>query len=111
VLYGHLFYPYFYLNDYLFYKLKKFILLREIQNSVKRGIFFLPWLKYIIPKASGYTGLKIACDSLHEYIREKIKDHEKKYIPGVPNDVMDSFIEQLRNTENPNSTFYGTLGG
>ncbi|CAL8071158.1 unnamed protein product [Orchesella dallaii] len=59
-------------------------MLEAVQYSVKSGLFFLYWLKNIIPEASGYNYLVKTTDDLHDYVEKLFDTHSETFIPGSP---------------------------
>lgn len=81
-----------------------------MQYTVKSGLNFLPFLKYIAPSASGYNALDQASRDIHNFIKGYIDQHKSTFVPGIERDVIDSYLKHLRAVTDPNSSFYGELG-
>lgn len=82
-----------------------------MQYTVKSGLNFLPFLKYIAPSASGYNALDKASQDIHDFLKGYINQHKETFVPGIERDVIDSYLEHLRTVRDPKSSFYGELGG
>ncbi|CAL8123396.1 unnamed protein product [Orchesella dallaii] len=82
-----------------------------MQQSIRRGFGFLPWIKYIAPELSGYNSYHKACNDLHSFISERFEEHKSQFTPGAPKDIIDAYIqEQLNKANDPSSSFYGFEG-
>ncbi len=66
----------------------------SLQYTMKTGLMFLPWLKYIAPGLSGYTALDNACRDAIKYIENEFMDHKKTFTAGVQRDLIDAYIEE-----------------
>lgn len=42
-------------------------------------IFFMPWLRFIMPKYTGYTGIRKSYEDLKAYILGAIKKHKRTF--------------------------------
>ncbi|CAL8123359.1 unnamed protein product [Orchesella dallaii] len=87
-----------------------FFMNSSMQNSVKSGLFFLSWLKTVAPEYSGYKYLVKTTDDMHDYVGKIFDKHRETFTPGSPRDVIDCYLEQLNNTTDPKSTFFGATG-
>ncbi|CAL8110152.1 unnamed protein product [Orchesella dallaii] len=74
----------------------------------KSGLMFAPWLRYIFPKA--YKTIKIAADGVMKYAREAVEDHYDSHQDGIIRDFIDEYIEEIKQTEDPSSSFYKSNG-
>ncbi len=64
------------------------------QHTMKTGLTFLPWLKYMAPGLSGYTAYKNACLDITKYIEAEFMDHKKTFSEGTHRDLIDAYIEE-----------------
>ncbi len=67
------------------------------QYTMKTGLTFLPWLKYVAPVFSGYTAFNNACLEVIKYIEQEFKDHKKSFLSGAQRDLIDAYIEESGN--------------
>lgn len=78
------------------------------------GIVFLPWLKYLVPKWSGYTDYIKATKAIHNVITKSIEKHQKERQEAgnaaSVDDLMDAYLEKVENCKDPGSIFYGENG-
>ncbi|CAL8123387.1 unnamed protein product [Orchesella dallaii] len=76
-------------------------MLEAVQYSVKSGLFFLSWLKNIVPEASGYNNLVKTTDDVHDYVQKLFDTHSETFTPGSPR------LEHLQIREiMPSTNFY-----
>ncbi|CAL8123353.1 unnamed protein product [Orchesella dallaii] len=82
-----------------------------VQQSIKNGFGFFPWIKYIAPELSGYNSYYKACNDLYAFITERFEEHKSQFTPDAPKDIIDAYIQELLNKANdPSSSFYGIEG-
>lgn len=67
---------------------------KTFQHTMKTGLTFLPWLKYVAPELSGYTAYSNACQDITEYIQKEFLDHKKSFLAGAHRDLIDAYIEE-----------------
>ncbi|KAF7987189.1 hypothetical protein HCN44_010857 [Aphidius gifuensis] len=63
-----------------------------------------PILKYIAPKASGYTKFMETHQQLWAFLNEELLDHKKTFDSDIPKDLMDAYLKILQ-TESSGETF------
>lgn len=82
-----------------------------LQYAVTTGLLFLPWLKYISPKLSGFNGVSQAGYELNSYVRKCFERHQLQYTEGyAPSTLLEAYLEKLSTETDPKSTFYGEEG-
>lgn len=66
-----------------------------------------PWLRFIAPEKTGYNLVNRLNVELRGLLMETINEHYKNYTDGREDDLIYSYITQMKK-ENANSTFTGT---
>ncbi|KAF3425765.1 hypothetical protein E2986_10751, partial [Frieseomelitta varia] len=61
-----------------------------------------PWIRYIAPELSGYNLLCTLNNELKDFLMKTIVEHKKNYKPGSEADVIDMFLNEMKNNENSN---------
>lgn len=62
----------------------------------------MPWLRYIMPKLSGYNDLMHALDQLWGFIGSEIDEHEANLVDGEdrqPRDLIEAFLMEIRDRD------------
>lgn len=72
-------------------------------------LLFAPWLKNIIPKASGYVAVRKVLDDNRLLFEKTVEDHKKTFQEDNLRDFMDVYIAEMRKTTDPSSMFYGDV--
>lgn len=67
-----------------------------------------PWLRYIMPEKTGYNMINQLNYELRDFFREKIRKHHEDWEPNRNDDLMYTYITQMKN-EGQDSTFTGNL--
>lgn len=70
-------------------------------------IVFLPWLRHIIPKLSGYQGIRDMREENAETFLGEVEKHKAAIKEENLNDFIDIYIAEMRKTTDPKSHFYG----
>ncbi|XP_034938135.1 probable cytochrome P450 303a1 [Chelonus insularis] len=84
-------------NDKQLNHLQKILttLLREV--DMIGGLFgHFPILRYIAPEASGYKKFIETHQELWAFLNEELIEHNKKFDPDVPKDLMDCYLKMLK---------------
>lgn len=84
----------------------------KFQRTAETGLFFLPWLKYISKKYSGYTDLENICGEIHGYIKDAIERERLTWERSKPpRHLIDCYLQVLDSMKDvQDSAFYGDLG-
>ncbi len=64
------------------------------QQTMRTGLAFFPWLKYVSSYYSGYTTYNNACLNIWKYIENEFMEHKKTFIAGAQRDLIDAYIEE-----------------
>jgi len=72
---------------------------------------FYPILIKVFPGLTGYTRVTAAERDLEKFIKDEYDCHKATLIPGEPRDLLDTMIEEISATADPNSSFYKEEGG
>ncbi|ODM87859.1 Methyl farnesoate epoxidase [Orchesella cincta] len=73
-------------------------------------LFFAPFLRHIAPSFFGWTEWKNAIDRLFELAGRTVEKHSQRLDPNNPQDFIDHYLVKIRETTDPNSTFYKEKG-
>ena len=85
--------------------IEKFYIMMARSNAVT-PLLMWPWLRYIIPKQSGYTNTKEATERVTELIEESYDWHLKTFDTNNMRDFTDIYInEMMIHKDDANSTF------
>lgn len=76
-------------------------------------LYFLPRLSKLLPnRITGIKKAQAAVDGLQTIIRSVIEEHRQRFVPGsIPNDYIDTYLQQIEDTDDPKSSFYKNEGG
>lgn len=70
----------------------------------------VPFLRFVIPKLSGYTDLMAILEKLWEFLGDEIIVHEKELPNNPPRDLIDTFLLKIiteeKNADNTTDTIY-----
>ncbi|ODM96155.1 Farnesoate epoxidase [Orchesella cincta] len=72
------------------------------------GLMFAPWLRHVYPKS--YQVVKNAADSVMKYARAAVSEHFDSYQDGITRDFIDEYIDEIKKTEEPSSSFHTNEG-
>ncbi|OAD53437.1 hypothetical protein WN48_09993, partial [Eufriesea mexicana] len=90
-------------------KLEQFVNLLERRsqafNMIGGILTIFPWIRHIAPEASGYNLLDTLNNELKDFLMETINEHKEKYKPGNETDLIDMFLHEMMNTEEPSPVF------
>lgn len=88
--------------------------MKAFNKATGSGLVFLPWLKHVIPKSSGYQDFVTATECIHKVIGKSFEDHQWSRKSGdatkLTNDFIDSYLDKVENCKDPASIFYGENG-
>ncbi|KOX69409.1 hypothetical protein WN51_05572 [Melipona quadrifasciata] len=59
----------------------------------------MPFLRFVIPELSGYNELMRILQKLWSFLDEEINIHEKQLPENQPQDLIDAFLLEIKNTE------------
>ncbi|CAG7724124.1 unnamed protein product [Allacma fusca] len=79
-------------------------------NMAASLAIFLPWLAEYAPKLSGYEDMVKEAQPLVNFIEKNIDEHNKLYTAGEPRDYVDSYVDEIKKTTDPNSPFHEKNG-
>ncbi|KAK2574914.1 hypothetical protein KPH14_002605 [Odynerus spinipes] len=79
----------------------------KISDTMGGILSQMPYLRFIIPKLSGYSELMRLLQKLWKFLDEEITEHEKKLTDGQPQDLIEAFLLEAasRNPENDDDIF------
>ncbi|KAK2703313.1 hypothetical protein QYM36_018226, partial [Artemia franciscana] len=86
-------------------------LLSKVDASFRSGgatggyLNMFPWLRFIIPRLSGYLDMKESVESLQDFLKETIKEHKTSLDRSNPRDFIDIFLLEMENQTDPSTTF------
>jgi len=69
------------------------------------------WLQKLAPNLSGLNQFKNAIQPVRDFIRVQVMEHLSTYQDESARDFIDLYIKKIKATTDPNSTFYGDVGG
>ncbi|ODM92571.1 Methyl farnesoate epoxidase [Orchesella cincta] len=78
----------------------------SINITVRSGLFFAPFLRFIAPGYFGWTNFVNACDKFNSLIDSAIKTHAEKLDTNNHHDFIDHYLVEMRKCKDPNSSFY-----
>ncbi|ODM89469.1 Methyl farnesoate epoxidase [Orchesella cincta] len=84
--------------------------IETINRTAESGLFFAPSLRFIAPGFFGWTDWVNACDKFNSLIDKAIKKHDEKLDLNFHNDFIDHYLGEIKNTKDPNSSFYQRNG-
>ena len=65
----------------------------------------------MFPNWSGYNYLLSTTKPVKKLFNDTIKEHEKTLQDGHPRDYIDAFLQEVKKTEDPNSSFHKSKSG
>jgi len=84
---------------------------RNLTDTGSAGIIiFMPALALTFPKLTGWKTYLDAFSITHTFIRNYVKSRIESYKEECINDFTDAYIQQIRNTTDPESSFYKEEG-
>ncbi|KAJ8970472.1 hypothetical protein NQ317_017738 [Molorchus minor] len=87
-------------------KLLEILELRSKAFDMSGGILTkYPWLRYIAPKRSGYDLIKRLNNELKNLLTQTITEHHKKWSEGRNDDLIYSFIAEMKKANEHETTF------
>ncbi|XP_063241155.1 methyl farnesoate epoxidase-like [Bacillus rossius redtenbacheri] len=81
---------------------------KSFRSDVPGGVLVnvFPFLRFVIPRWSGYEEGMEYVHGLQGMLRESIREHEKSFTEGYHRDFIDVYLEEIRNKKNlPETTF------
>lgn len=81
-------------------------------NQVIEGgalLGFMPWLKYVAPKLSGYNKVRNMYEENKEFFQETIDEHKRNLDEDDLKDFLDVYLAEIKKTTEKNSMFYGEV--
>jgi len=62
---------------------------RALSESANTGglIFFMPWLRHIMPEYLGYAATRRAFEQLRAFVEDSVKEHQKTFHPDITRSV------------------------
>lgn len=75
------------------------------------GLYFTPGLRHIAPTFFGWTAWMENIAGLSKMADKTIKKHDANLDPNAPQDLIDHYLVEQRQTTDPNSSFYKATGG
>ncbi|ODM88608.1 Methyl farnesoate epoxidase [Orchesella cincta] len=83
-----------------------------LQETVNKAslLFFAPFLRHVAPSVFGWTEWKNAIDRLFELAGKTVAEHSQRLDSNNPQDFIDHYLVKIRETTDPNSTFYKEKG-
>lgn len=70
-----------------------------------------PWLRYLAPERTGYNLLQKLNKELKELFMATIKEHYERWTEGRNDDIIYSFITEMKQAKDASTTFTGNLEG
>ncbi|KAL0267964.1 UNVERIFIED_CONTAM: hypothetical protein PYX00_010079 [Menopon gallinae] len=64
----------------------------------------MPFLRFVAPNATGYNRIRFVLDRFENFLRETVMEHEKS-TGKEANNLIDLFLEEMRNRTDKNSSF------
>ena len=70
-----------------------------------------PFIRKIYPNVDPFEKNCLRCKPILEFIEKSIVDHENTFQEDqIPRDYIDMFLKEMKNTTDPESSFYGEMG-
>lgn len=80
-------------------------------NSSNASLYTLfPWMKTAAPQFSGWSVVLEAANGVISFVKEAIDEHVDDSKDRVDDDLIDMFLERIKNEGQSESSFYGTRG-
>jgi methyl farnesoate epoxidase / farnesoate epoxidase len=97
------------LDDVELLKLQK-ILTDMFSSMDVTGTLFnhFPWLRFVMPDASGYTQYMEAHQKLWSFLQEELLRHQHTYADGNAKNFIDVYLTELKTRKEENSYYSGT---
>lgn len=86
---------------------------KAVNRATKTGLVVMPWLKYILPKWSGYVEYCKAVEDIREVAEKYFRKHQicrEGRANGESRDLIDACLEHVENCKDTGSAFYGKNG-
>ena len=80
-------------------------------NPKMMFISFFPKLAKMFPNWSGYNYLLSAVEPVKNFFNNTIKEHERTLQDEHPRDYIDAVLLEVKNTDDPNSSFHKSKSG
>ena len=99
--------------DLLFFLIIFTLFFRNIEenNGLAAIGMFIPWLTKLFPTLSGYEAMMKDMVPLLNFLDTPILHHKKTHVTGQPRDFIDVYIDEIKKTTDPKSSFYRSIGG
>ncbi|CAL8101986.1 unnamed protein product [Orchesella dallaii] len=85
-------------------------LITAVSRIALTGLIFAPVMRHIVPKWSGWTDWTNSILNLKKVVDVTVVSHTEKHDPNNPNDFIDHFLAQIKNEDDPSSSFYKENG-
>lgn len=66
-----------------------------------------PWLRFVAPEKTGYNVMQSVNSQIGAFILETIREHQKTWTEGREDDLIYTFLGEMRHRQNQNSNFTG----
>ena len=67
---------------------------------------FLPWLRIFPDRLTGQADLENHYKPIVAFMKPYIEEHWQTHTPGQPRDFIDAYIDEIKNTTDPTSSFH-----
>lgn len=66
-----------------------------------------PWLRFVAPEKTGYNVMQRVNSQIGHFILDTIREHQKTWTEGREDDLIYTFLGEMRRRQNQNSNFTG----
>ncbi|ODN06219.1 Methyl farnesoate epoxidase, partial [Orchesella cincta] len=73
-------------------------------------LLFLPWLVHIAPMLTRWKTFVSSITTVHQFLKRIIEAHKNSFRENTMRDFIDDYLEEIANTKDRNSSFYGSTG-
>jgi hypothetical protein len=74
-------------------------------------VLFLPWLIKFAPRLTRWNQFLESVESVHKFLQGIIESHKETFDDCNIRDFIDAYLLEIQRTTDPNSSFYGEVGG
>jgi len=71
---------------------------------------FIPWLAKVAPTLSGYKNILRNVETVLGFLGKHLDAHRANFVEGQPRDFVDAYFQEIKNTSDPDSSFYQERG-
>lgn len=97
------------------------LVLHEILNAIQTNLekfnglsalaMFMPWFTKTFPILSGFNEMNKDLSSMKQFLNGPILKHKDSIVYGHSRDLIDAYLNEIQNCENPMSSFHKNHAG